>query len=76
LALAAEIASRNPHAVRAAKHLLNLQANAGAADQFAAERQQIFALMGSPNQKEAVAAHFEKRAAVFSDPDRAQEPSR
>jgi enoyl-CoA hydratase/carnithine racemase len=76
MALAAEIASRNPHAVRAAKHLLNLQANAGAAEQFAAERQQIFALMGSPNQKEAVAAHFEKRAAVFHDPVQAQEPNR
>ena len=68
LALALEIASRNPHAVRGAKHLLNLQANDGAAAQFEAEREVIFSLMGSPNQKEAVAAHFGKRDPVFSDP--------
>jgi enoyl-CoA hydratase/carnithine racemase len=68
MALASEIAARNPHAVRGAKHLLNLQANAGAAEQFAAEREVIFSLMGSDNQKEAVAAHFEKRDPKYSDP--------
>lgn len=68
MALATEIAGRNPHAVRGAKHLLNLQSNEGAAAQFAAERDVIFSLMGSQNQKEAVAAHFEKRDPVFSDP--------
>jgi enoyl-CoA hydratase/carnithine racemase len=68
MALANEIAARNPHAVRGAKHLLNLQANAGAAEQFAAEREVIFSLMGSDNQKEAVAAHFEKRDPKYSDP--------
>ena len=68
MALATEIAGRNPHAVRGAKHLLNLQANDGAAAQFEAEREVIFSLMGSQNQKEAVASHFEKRDPVFSDP--------
>ncbi|TFH73428.1 crotonase/enoyl-CoA hydratase family protein [Gammaproteobacteria bacterium LSUCC0112] len=68
MALAAQIAARNPHAVRAAKHLLNLQANQGEAAQFAAEREAIFSLMGSDNQKEAVAAHFDKRDPVFVDP--------
>lgn len=68
MALAREIAGRNPHAVRGAKHLLNLQANAGAAEQFAAEREVIFSLMGSDNQKEAVAANFEKRNPNYSDP--------
>ena len=68
MALATEIAARNPHAVRGAKHLLNLQANDGAAAQFEAEREVIFSLMGSQNQKEAVASHFEKRDPVFSDP--------
>lgn len=68
MTLAKEIAGRNPHAVRGAKHLLNLQANAGAAEQFAAEREVIFSLMGSDNQKEAVAAHFAKRDPQFADP--------
>ncbi|MDP2285336.1 MAG: enoyl-CoA hydratase, partial [Pseudohongiella sp.] len=68
MALAVEIAARNPHAIRAAKHLLNLQANQGAAEQFAVEREMIFSLMGSANQKEAVAANFEKRDPVFQDP--------
>ncbi len=67
-ALAETIASRNPHAVRGAKHLLNRCAAETAAAQFAAERDVIFSLMGSPNQKEAVQAHFEKRPPVFSDP--------
>jgi enoyl-CoA hydratase/carnithine racemase len=67
MALATEIASRNPDAIRAAKKLLNLQANAGAAQQFAAEREAIFSLMGSPNQAEAVAAHFQKRSPDFAD---------
>lgn len=68
MALAKQIASRNPHAIRGAKQLLNLQANAGAAEQFAAERDVIFSLMGTDNQKEAVAAHFEKRDPMYSDP--------
>ncbi len=65
LTLAAEIASRNPDAVRGAKRLLNLQTSAGVAEQFAAEREVIHQLMGSPNQAEAVMAHFEKRPPVF-----------
>ncbi len=67
MALAREIASRNPDAVRAAKKLLNLQATAGAAQQFAAEREAIVRLMGSPNQAEAVMAHFQKRPPDFAD---------
>ena len=67
MTLAETIAARNPDAVRGAKQLLNRQTNAGAAEQFAAEREAIFALMGSDNQKEAVAAHFDKRAPVFTD---------
>lgn len=65
--LASVIAGHNPDAVRGAKQLLNRQANADAPGQFAAEREMIFSLMGSANQKEAVAAHFEKRAPVFAD---------
>ena len=68
MALAAEIASRSPDAVRGAKRLMNRLAVVGAADQFAAERQEIGALVGRPNQVEAVMAHVEQRPPVFTDP--------
>ena len=35
---------------------------------FAAEQQEIVGLIGSPNQAEAVAAEFERRAPRFTDP--------
>ena len=65
LALAAEIAGRSPDAVRGAKALFNRLANAGAADQFAEERRVIGALVGTPNQVEAVTANFENRPPTF-----------
>jgi len=65
--LAAEIASKSPDAVRAAKRLLNQSGLVPVADQFAAERAEIGALIGSANQVEAVMAGFEKRDAVFRD---------
>lgn len=65
MALAAEIAGRSPDAVRGAKALFNLQANDGAAAQFAAERRVIAALIGTPNQVEAVMAELERRPATF-----------
>jgi enoyl-CoA hydratase/carnithine racemase len=68
MALATEIASRSPDAVRGAKALFNGLLQAGAADQFAAERQEIGALIGRPNQVEAIMANFEKRPAQFTDP--------
>jgi enoyl-CoA hydratase/carnithine racemase len=68
MALAAEIASRSPDAVRGAKRLMNRLAVAGAAEQFAAERQEIGALVGGPNQVEAVMAHIQQRPPVFTDP--------
>ncbi|HEY8526070.1 MAG TPA: crotonase/enoyl-CoA hydratase family protein [Acidimicrobiales bacterium] len=69
LELAREIATKSPHAVRGAKRLLDRAAAAGLADQYAAEREVIAGLVGSPNQAEAVAAYFEKRAPSFADPD-------
>lgn len=66
LALATEIAQCSPDAIRGAKQLLNRMVNAGAAEQFAEERRVIGQLIGSPNQVEAVMAHFEKRVASFS----------
>ncbi len=68
MAMAREIASRSPDAVRAGKALLNGLFNQGAAEQFAAERQAIGSLIGCANQKEAVMANFEKRAPNFVDP--------
>ena len=68
VALATEIAGRNPDAVRGAKALFNRLANAEAAEQFAEERRVIGSLIGSPNQIEAVTANFEQRAAVYVDP--------
>ena len=68
MALAGEIAGRSPDAIRATKALLNGLFNAGAAEQFAAERRQISSLIGRPNQVEAVMANFEKRPPAFVDP--------
>ncbi len=67
LALAAEIAGRNPDAVKATKRMFNRLYTAGAADQFALERDEIAALIGSPNQVEAVMSNFEGRPPSFTD---------
>jgi enoyl-CoA hydratase/carnithine racemase len=67
LALAREIAGRNPHAVRAAKRLLDAAGRVDLRTGFAAEQTEIGALIGSPNQVEAVTAGFEKRDPVFRD---------
>lgn len=68
LALAAEIAGNSPHAVRAAKRLLDGAGRQDLEAGFAAEQEEIGALIGSPNQVEAVTARFEKRDPVFTDP--------
>ena len=67
LALAAEIAAKNPHAIRAGKRLLNMM---GDADQHALlleESQEQGALIGSANQVEAVTANLQKRTPSFAD---------
>ncbi|TRZ74548.1 MAG: crotonase/enoyl-CoA hydratase family protein [Actinobacteria bacterium] len=66
MTLAKEIAGRSPEAVRGAKKLINLLANTGAAEQFAAERTTIGQLIGTANQAEAVMSHFEKRPPNFA----------
>ena len=68
LETAHDIAGRSPDAVRAAKRLLNNALHAGYADGLAAERREIRALIGSPNQVEAVTAFFEKRPANYANP--------
>lgn len=64
--LAVEIASKSPDAVRAAKRLLNASGFVPIAEQFAQERAEIGALIGSPNQVEAIMASFENRTPKFS----------
>ena len=68
LETATDIAGRSPDAVRAAKRLLNNAAHVSVADGLAAERREIGALIGSPNQVEAVTAFFEKRPGNFANP--------
>jgi hypothetical protein len=53
--------------VRAAKRLLDLAGRVDLATGFAAEQTEIGALIGSPNQVEAVTAGFEKRDPIFDD---------
>jgi enoyl-CoA hydratase/carnithine racemase len=67
LALAHEIASKSPRAVRGAKALLNMAGDVSLADGFKAEERTIRSLIGSANQIEAVKAYFEKRDPVFED---------
>jgi enoyl-CoA hydratase/carnithine racemase len=67
LAMAKEIAGRSPHAIRASKRLLNLAGRTDLASGFAAEQEEIRALIGSPNQVEAVTARFEKRDPSFDE---------
>lgn len=69
LNLAAEIASSSPAAIRASKRLLNQSGRVPLEQQLLDESREIGALIGSPNQAEAVAAYFEKRPPVFADPD-------
>src|ERR1700743_1442822 len=66
LELAREIAGKSPHAIRAAKRMLNnLSADPGPA--LLAESVEQQKLLGSTNQLEAVKANIEKRAPRFAD---------
>lgn len=67
MALAREIASSSPDAVRAAKRLLNLPGQAGAREIMLAESAEQLALMRSPNHREALLAAREGRAPAFAD---------
>ena len=68
LALAHTIAGKSPHAVRAAKQLSNRVRDLPEADVLLAESVAQQELMYSPNQREAVMAGLQKRAAAFIDP--------
>jgi enoyl-CoA hydratase/carnithine racemase len=68
-ATAREIAARSPDAVRALKRLLNGAADADTAAILLAESKEQAALIGSPNQIEAIRAGIENRPGRFADPD-------
>jgi enoyl-CoA hydratase/carnithine racemase len=65
-ALAAEIVGRSPESVRGVKAMFNAMLNTGFAEQFALERRTIGALIGTPNQVEAIAASFDSRPPAFT----------
>ncbi len=67
LATAREIASKSPHAIRAAKRLLNLALQADPATILRAETDEQVALIASPNQVEAVMSNMQKREPNFAD---------
>lgn len=67
-ALAAEIAGRNPEAIQGAKELLNLAGTRPLEESLIDESRKMAALMGSPNQVEAVMAEMEGRPPRFTDP--------
>ncbi len=67
-ALAREIASKNPHTIRAAKRLMNESGLGSEQEGLELEWDLQSKLIGSPNQIEAVRASMEKRAAKYEDP--------
>ncbi|RPH86065.1 MAG: crotonase/enoyl-CoA hydratase family protein [Deltaproteobacteria bacterium] len=68
MALAREIASKNPDAVRAAKKLINEVWHGDSGRGLMMESELMMTLMGSPNQLEAVTANFTKQPPKFKDP--------
>jgi len=68
VALAGEIATKNPDAIRGIKRLIEQSGRVPLAQQYADEREVIGSLVSTPNQVEAVAAFFEKRDPAFADP--------
>ncbi|MET3460612.1 crotonase/enoyl-CoA hydratase family protein [Variovorax atrisoli] len=68
LQMAHEIAGKSPDAIRAGKRLLNASLSQSAAELLLAESVEQKALIGSPNQVEAVRANIERRAPRFGTP--------
>jgi enoyl-CoA hydratase/carnithine racemase len=65
LAYARELAGKNPDALKAAKRIFNMAVDSNVSTILAAESKEMAALMGAPNQLEAVRARLEKRTAHF-----------
>lgn len=69
LALARDIAGKSPHAIRAGKRLLDESGRVGVEEGLRLEEKLQRALIGSPNQIEAVQANLQGREPKFADPD-------
>jgi enoyl-CoA hydratase/carnithine racemase len=69
LEVAGEIARKSPHAVRAAKRLLNAAPDLELGASFALETELQLGLLGSPNQLRAVQARLTGVPATFQDVD-------
>lgn len=69
LETARSIASKSPHAIRAAKRLFERAPLLSVREAFELETELQLTLLGSPNQMEAVTANVQKRAPIFVDPD-------
>jgi len=67
-AIAAEIATKNPEAIRAAKALFTRSADLTVDAILLAESEAQAALLGSKNQTEAVHSQMAGRSGVFTDP--------
>lgn len=68
MALATEIAGKNPAAIRGMKALLNDAGTRPLAESLLEETRLMNDIIGSPDQLEAVGAYFEQRPPVFTDP--------
>ena len=66
MALAEEIAGKNPEAIRAAKRLSNALADCTDEDLLLTESEEQTQIIGKANQMEAVVAFMESRAPKFS----------
>ncbi len=66
-ALAGEIARKNPDGIRAAKRLIEVAESSDRATVLMAESREQVALIGKPNQMEAVVAQMQKRDPNFKD---------
>ena len=66
LETAQQIANRNPDAIRAAKRLLNEASVISPAEGLLMESKEQDAIIGTPNQIEAVMAEMEKRRPSFT----------
>lgn len=68
MALAAELCTRNPEALRGIKALVNDAGTRPLAESLLEESRLMTDLIGSPNQVEATMAHLEQRTPEFVDP--------
>jgi enoyl-CoA hydratase/carnithine racemase len=75
LELAHRLAASSPQAIAQAKRLLDASPGRGAAAQLADEARTMAGLIGSPDQREAVTAWFERRPAVYPASSRSASPS-